>query len=96
MSANHHEHHHGCNCGHEHHEHTQSCGCGHRDQAPQEQHHAIAESMEKRVYILENLGCAHCAAKMEEAIGQRPGFRGTLRVASRVPSALSTSNSPQR
>jgi len=29
--------------------------------------------MEKRVYILENLGCANCAAKMEAAINELPG-----------------------
>lgn len=27
----------------------------------------------KKTYILENLGCAHCAAKMEEAIGKLDG-----------------------
>ena len=29
--------------------------------------------MEKRVYILENLGCAHCASKMEAKIRELPG-----------------------
>lgn len=27
----------------------------------------------KKVFILENLGCAHCAAKMEEAISKLDG-----------------------
>lgn len=27
----------------------------------------------KKTFILENLGCAHCAAKMEEAIGKLDG-----------------------
>lgn len=27
----------------------------------------------KKTYILENLDCAHCAAKMEEAIGKMDG-----------------------
>ena len=31
------------------------------------------KDMEKRVYILENLGCANCAAKMERAINNLPG-----------------------
>lgn len=31
--------------------------------------------MEKRVYILENLGCANCAAKMEKKIKELPGVR---------------------
>ena len=29
--------------------------------------------MQTRVYILENLGCANCAAKMEAAIAKIPG-----------------------
>ena len=31
---------------------------------------------ETRVYTLENLGCAHCAAKMEEKIRELPGVEG--------------------
>lgn len=30
--------------------------------------------MSTKIYILENLGCAHCAAKMEEKIAQLPGI----------------------
>lgn len=34
---------------HEHHHHLEeSCGCGH-------------EHADKQIYLLENLGCAHCA-----------------------------------
>ncbi len=29
--------------------------------------------MSTKIYMLENLGCAHCAAKMEERIGELPG-----------------------
>ena len=29
--------------------------------------------MSTKIYMLENLGCAHCAAKMEEKIGEIPG-----------------------
>ena len=29
--------------------------------------------MNTKIYMLENLGCAHCAAKMEEKIGEIPG-----------------------
>ena len=29
--------------------------------------------MSTKIYMLENLGCAHCAAKMEEKIGELPG-----------------------
>ena len=70
----HHEH---CSCGcedhkHEHHEHEhlhhhdEHCGCGCGDH----EHHGHSHNAltAKRVYILENLGCAHCASKMEERI----------------------------
>lgn len=36
-----------------------------------------------KVYILENLGCAHCAAKMEEAINDLPGVAATLTFATK-------------
>lgn len=35
----------------------------------------MPEGVEKRVYILENLGCANCAAKMERMIGELPGVK---------------------
>ena len=30
--------------------------------------------MSTKIYMLENLGCAHCAAKMEERIGELSGI----------------------
>ena len=30
--------------------------------------------MSTKIYMLENLGCAHCAARMEERIGELPGI----------------------
>ena len=30
--------------------------------------------MSTKIYMLENLGCAHCAAKMEEKIGEISGI----------------------
>ncbi len=50
----------------------------------------------KRVYILENLGCAHCASKMEDKINELPGVEAAtitfatkqLRVAADDPDAL--------
>ncbi len=79
-----HEHHHhhdhddhcGCGCeGHEHeHDHhhhhdDEHCGCGCEDHAHDHgHHHSHSAASAKRVYILENLGCAHCASKMEEQI----------------------------
>ncbi len=76
----HHHHHHddhcGCGCeGHEHehdhhhHHHDEHCGCGCEDHAHDHgHHHSHSAASAKRVYILENLGCAHCASKMEEQI----------------------------
>jgi Cd2+/Zn2+-exporting ATPase len=34
--------------------------------------------MEKRIYILENLGCANCAAKMEAKIRVLPGVEEAI------------------
>lgn len=75
-----HEHHHeGCGCGHEHHH--EGCCCGHEhhhDHAHEHDHHAksskvnVPVGMKKTVYILENLGCANCAAKMERKINELP------------------------
>lgn len=72
-----HEHHH-----HEHHHH-ESCGCGHNHEEHVHEHHVHKESEDKfahvdkhteqRVYIIENLGCANCAAKMEKKINELPG-----------------------
>ena len=78
-----HEHHHDddCGCGHDHHEHEHhhddDCGCGH-DHHEHEHHHDDDCGHDhapqgKRVYILENLGCANCAAKMEKRISELPG-----------------------
>lgn len=81
-----HEHHHeGCGCGHEHHHdhehHHEGCCCGHEhhhDHAHEHDHHAksskvnVPVGMKKTVYILENLGCANCAAKMERKINELP------------------------
>ena len=78
-----HEHHHheheACGCGHEHHhEH------GHEEHEHHYHEHEAAasretlpmpEGVEKRVYILENLVCANCAAKMERMIGELPGVK---------------------
>ena len=84
-----HEHHHhhdhdehcGCGCeGHEHehehhhhHDHDEHCGCGCEDHEHEHHHHPHSTASAKRVYILENLGCAHCASKMEEQIQHLDG-----------------------
>ncbi len=66
----HHEH------EHEHqHEHGEHCGCGCGEHHHHHEHeHEVAATRELsgkgkvQVYILENLGCANCAAKMEKKI----------------------------
>ena len=75
----------GCGCGHDHHDHVHeehehhhdhgdSCGCGHdhhdHDHHEHEAHEHHAAGPEKQVFILENLGCANCAAKMERRINE--------------------------
>ncbi len=80
-----HEH---CTCGHDHsHEHHhdhEHCNCGHNhnhDHA-HEQHHIhketeakfahLGQDIQQKIYIIENLGCANCAAKMEKKINELP------------------------
>lgn len=78
----HHEHHHGegeCGCGHDHHHnHGHESGCGHDHEHSQAQEELAAaqapgEQAGMYFYLLENLSCAHCAAKMEEKIAGLPG-----------------------
>ena len=77
----HHDHdneHCACGCenhehGHEHHHHhdhnNEHCSCGCEDHEHEHgHHHSHSAASATRVYILENLGCAHCASKMEEQI----------------------------
>ena len=53
-----HRHHEHSNCGHDHHHHDHN-----------HHHH---DDTHYHVYILENLGCANCAAKMEKQIRELP------------------------
>ena len=72
-----HEHHHHHEHGHEHHhhhDHDEHCACGCEDHGHEHgHHHHHSTASAKRVYILENLGCAHCASKMEEQIQHLDG-----------------------
>ena len=104
-----HEHHHnhdehcGCGCeGHDHehlehehhHNHDEHCGCGCGDHEHHDHSHNALTA--KRVYILENLGCAHCASKMEERIQALEGVESAtitfatkqLRLGAADPDAL--------
>lgn len=71
-----HEHHHSegtCGCGHEHHHSEGTCGCGHehhQEETESETHEY--DHADKQIYLLENLGCAHCASQMEEKICALP------------------------
>ncbi len=75
-----HDHHHDhedCGCGHDHHHDHEDCGCG-RDHHGTGQSHEVRhmpKGVEKRTYILNNLGCANCAAKMERQIQELPGVK---------------------
>lgn len=54
------------------------CGCGedhgHAHHHEKASTHVSGSSTIKRTYVLENLGCANCAAKMERKIQQLPGI----------------------
>ena len=86
----HHEHHHhegeACECGHEHHEHHhhegEACACGHAHHEHDHgaHHHAAGAHSVKRVYTVQNLGCAHCAAEMEHQISQLDGVEDCVLV----------------
>ena len=83
----HHHDHEGCSCGHDHsHEHHhhdhEGCCCGHDHGHDHHHEHIHSDAEEKlaqvnknvkqKVYIVENLGCANCAAKMERKINELP------------------------
>ena len=71
-----HDHHHeeACSCGHDHHahdhHHEDACSCGH-DHHAHDHHHEEAPKQTvypQKIFLLEGLGCANCAAKMEARI----------------------------
>ena len=77
-----HQHHHeACGCGHEHGHDHEACGHehDHSHHSHEEVHHTgrefdgVSAGVEQKVYILEGLGCANCAAKMERQIRELPG-----------------------
>ncbi|MDO4312130.1 MAG: heavy metal translocating P-type ATPase, partial [Eubacteriales bacterium] len=62
----------------------EECGCGHDHDHEHHHHHEavqhtghefdhVGKNTQQKVYIIENLGCANCAAKMEKAINELPG-----------------------
>ena len=76
-----HEHHH-----HEHDDDECDCGCGHHHHDEDEEHehhhheHSAGAHSVKRVYTLQNVGCAHCAAKMEQRISELEGVEDCVLV----------------
>ena len=83
-----HEHHHpheeACTCGHEHHhEHGGHCECGHdhgEEQTAAPAHKQGRAKGKQRVYTMQNLGCAHCAAQMQQRIGELEGVNDCVLV----------------
>ena len=85
-----HEHHHDHKQEHEHHHHDEECECGcgcghhhHHDEEHEHHHEAVEHEscvmpagVAQKTYILENLGCANCAAKMERKIQALPEVEG--------------------
>ena len=74
-----HEHHHdhggSCSCGHEHHhDHGGSCSCGHEHHKEHPDRHpdAFLTDGVKFTCLIDHLGCANCAAKMESRINELP------------------------
>ena len=72
-----HEHHHHdeqCSCGHNHHEHEhhhhdEACSCGHDHHEHEHHHEAPKQTVyPQKIFLLDGLGCANCAAKMEARI----------------------------
>lgn len=69
MKQNHEEH------KEKHHHNHEACGCGHDHEhgsGDKESHSHVQSDAKQKVYILENLGCANCAAKIERKIKELP------------------------
>lgn len=74
----HHQHHHDHDHDHEHHHDEDHCDCGCCDDDDDDEG-TIAAATKRQgngkatVFIVEKLGCAHCAGKMEEQVSHLPG-----------------------
>ena len=78
-----HDHHHGgheehCDCGHDHHhgEHEEHCDCGHDHHHGEHdiQVNTAASGKGQRVYFIDGLDCANCAAKLERHLKELAYF----------------------
>lgn len=97
----HHQHHHDHDHEHHHHHDEEHCDCGCCDDDDDDEG-TIAAATKRQgngkatVFIVEKLGCAHCAGKMEEQVSHLPGVEAVnltfatkqLRVWSDDPKAL--------
>lgn len=77
MGHTHDKHNHeGCTCGHGHnhgHNHAHSHEHHHHIHKENEDRFAhLGQDIQQKIYIIENLGCANCAAKMEKKINELP------------------------
>lgn len=73
----HEEHHHGSEHSHETHHHHEGCSCEHSHEAHSIPHEnspqrPISASAVRKVYTIENLDCANCAAAVERKIAAMP------------------------
>ncbi len=61
-------------CGHGHHGHEAPCSCGHTHSQEPDRHYANLDTANGVTFtcLVENLGCANCAAKMERRINSLP------------------------
>lgn len=84
-----HEHSEHCSCGHQHqhehpHEHHEHCSCGHQhdEQQHTENHqHQLDSGTVSGIQftcLVDNLGCANCAAKMERRINELPEINAAV------------------
>lgn len=70
-----HKHDEHCSCGHEHYEHHHE-HCNHEHEHHEHEHsHSHGKS---RKYTLQNLDCAHCAMKIEEAVAELDGVDNVI------------------
>lgn len=107
----HHHHEDSCGCGHEHahehehHHHGDSCSCGHehahehaagREEKLSHSDKQVSASAVRKVYTIENLDCANCAAAVERKIAAMPEVQEAaltfatkqLRITAEDPDAL--------
>ncbi len=78
LEQHHHHHHHGDECcsghDHDHHGHEHDCCCEHEhhEHTAANVAHSHSKDSIRKIYRLNDLGCANCAAKMERQINDLP------------------------